>query len=148
MKFKQYLAVIADPEGFIPTPIFRWVIRKNPRKTAREEAIAAKVIEAANPRENITGHFGWGPEEQFVLQQLWVHPNQKDADTRAGQELLAPHWRDVPIEGAEDLFTTVETKHGPMPIPNAVREPGQVKADFRERLNELSADDEVDWSDQ
>ena len=46
------------------------VIRKNPRKTAREEAIAAEIIEQANPREHITGHFPWGPEQQMVLQQL------------------------------------------------------------------------------
>ncbi len=131
MKFKQYIALIADPSGFIPTPRFRWTIHKNTRKTAREEAIAASVIEQANPRENITGHFPWGPEEQMVLQQLWLQPDRGLAE-----------WRDVPVEGAKDLFTEVQTEVGDLPVPNAVREPGTVRGDFAGRIREILGDDE------
>lgn len=125
MKFKDYLAAIADSSGFIPIARFHWVIRKNPRKTAREEAIAAEIIEQANPRENITGHFPWGPEQKLVLQQLWYHPTQHDAE-----------WRDVPIKGTKDLFSTEETEHGELPVPNAVKEPGMVRGDFAARIKE------------
>ena len=125
MKFKQYVALIAAPDGFLPTPQLRWVIRTNTRSTAREEAIAAKVIEQANPRENISGHFPWGPEEQLVLQQLWIRPNPNY------------EWRDVPIEGAEDLYSIQDG----LPVPNAVKEPGQVVGDFKGRLGEILGDD-------
>jgi hypothetical protein len=135
MKFKQYLAFLVDPNGLIPTPRLRWVIRRNKRPTAREEAIAAEVIRQANPRENITGHFSWGPEEQMVLQQLWVRDNGVGI------------WRDVPIKGAEKLFSTVETEHGDMPVPNAVKEPGVVQGDFRERLREVLGEEDQDTED-
>jgi hypothetical protein len=123
MKFKQYLSIISD-NHFIPTPRFQWVIRKNPRKTSREEAIAASVIEQANPRENITSHFPWGPEEQLVLQQLWIGDDTAE-------------WRDVPIRDAKKLFSVEETEDGEIPIPNAVKEPGMIQGDFQQRLNEL-----------
>jgi hypothetical protein len=126
MKFKQYLNIIADSQGFIPLFRFRWEIRRNPRKTAREEAIAAKVMEMANPRENITGHFPWGPEEQMVLQQLWIQPEK---------ELVV--WRDVHVKGSGGLYSVVETAFGDLPVPNSVKEPGTVQGDFRERLREI-----------
>jgi hypothetical protein len=125
MKFKQYLQLIADPSGFVPTPHFHWEIRQNPRPTAREEAIAASVIEQANPRENITGHFPWGPEQQMVLRQLWIHPGRE-----------AVEWRDIEIEGAEKLFSYVSTEYGDLPVPDAVKEPGVVKGDFQQRIKE------------
>ncbi len=131
MKFKQYLQLITDPNGFIPTPRFQWVIRQNPRKTAREEAIAAEVIEQANPRENITGHFPWGPEQQMVLQQLWIHPELEEAV-----------WRDVPIRGASDLFSVEQTESGALPVPVAVKEPGQVVGDFPGKLREILGEEE------
>ena len=137
MKFKQYLALIADPDGFIPTPHFRWDIRKNTRETAREEAIAADILEQANPRENITWHFPWGKEEQMVLQQLWIHSGWEAADTMTGKELLSPQWRDIPTPGAKDLYTTVPTDSGELPVPNAVKEPGVVKGDFQQRIHEM-----------
>jgi hypothetical protein len=123
---KLLLDLAADPNGFVPTTSLRWVIRKNDRPTAREEAIATKIIQEANPRENLSGHFPWGPEEQLVLQQLWRH-----------RDTAEPQWRDVPVEGAESLYSTVSSQFGDIPIPNAVREPGVVRADFQERLNEL-----------
>ena len=126
MKFKEYLSIIAGNDGFIPTPRFQWVIRTNSRSTVREEAIAAKIIESANPRENITGYFSWGPEQQLVLQQLWIHPDRCDAE-----------WRDVPIEGAKELYTAEQTEFGEMPVPNAVKEPGTVQGDFQGRIREL-----------
>jgi hypothetical protein len=125
MKFKQYLSLISDPKGFIPTPRFQWVIRKNPRKTAREEAIAAEILEKANPRENLSGHHPWGPEEQFILQQLWIHPDSESIE-----------WRDVPQDDPS-LYSNVETQFGEMPVPNAVKEPGMVQGDFRARLREI-----------
>jgi len=125
MKFKHYLASIADADDFIPTPRFRWVIRKNPRKTAREEAIAAEVIQQANPRENITGRFPWGPEQQMVLQQAWINPDSE-----------SPEWRDVPIEGANELCSDDDG----IPIPNAVKEPGQVRGNFPQKLREVLGD--------
>jgi len=118
---------MVDSRGFFPTWKLRWVIRKNTRHTSREEAIAAKIIEQANPRENITDRFPWGPEEQMILQQLWLH-----------QDKGAREWRDVPIKGIEYLCTTVATDHGDMPVPNAVKEPGTVVGDFGKRLNELT----------
>lgn len=130
MKFKQFLALTANLDGFFPTSRLRWVIRKNPRSTAREEAIAAKVLEAANPRENITGHFPWGPEEQPVLQQLWIHPDNELAK-----------WRDVPTEGAEDLYSVEQTESGELPVPNIIKEPGTIRADFKQRLEELLGGD-------
>ncbi len=124
MKFKQYLGRICDAKGFFPTPELRWVIRKNTSPTSREEAIAAKVIEAANPRQNITGHAGWGPEEQMVLQQRWLRPENPD------MELWRENWRDVPVEGAAQLYSTVETEHGPLNVPNSIKEPGVIIGDF------------------
>ena len=124
MKHKEYLAAL---DGWTPTTFMRWVIRKNERPTAREEAIAAEVIKQANPRENITGHFPWGPEEQLVLQQLWTHSEED------------PKWVDVPIAGASELFT-VDEETG-IPIPNAVREPEVVEMDLESKLEELLGDD-------
>lgn len=126
MKFKQYLALITAPDGFIPTPHFRWEIRQNARSTAREEAIAAHVLEQANPRENITGHFSWGPEQQLVLQQLWIHPDREVTE-----------WRDTPTKGAEELYSVVPTEHGDLPVPNAVKEPGVVQGDFQQRIRKI-----------
>ena len=123
MKFKQYLQLISL-HGSFPTPHLRWIIRTNSSPTAREEAIAASMIEQANPRENITGHFPWGPEQQFVLQQLWICGS-------------TPEWRDVPIEGAEELYSDVDG----LPVPITVKEPGQVIGDFRERLREILGED-------
>ena len=132
MKFKQYLAIIAGRDGFIPTPHLRKVIAKNPRKTAREEAIAASVIEQANPRENITGRFPWGAEEQIALQQLWINPDTNDVE-----------WRDVPTAGTDNLYTNVETEHGELPVPNAVREPGVVApANLHEKIREALGETE------
>lgn len=135
MKFKQYLETLSDKQGFFATSELRWVIRKNPSKTAREEAIAASIIKQANPRENISGHFPWGPEEQMVLQQLWIHP---DAESLRD---LRPEWRDVPIHGADHLFSTVQTEHGPLNVPEAIREPGTVRADFTDRIKEALGED-------
>ena len=129
MKFQQFLKLITSPDGFVPTGHLCWTIRQNPRSTARQEAIAAEIIEKSNPRENITDHFPWGPEQQMILRQLWIHPKN---------ELV--EWRDVPIEDAENLFSTVDTKHGPLPVPNAINEPGFVKADFQQRIQELLGD--------
>jgi len=126
MKFKQFIQFIADPDGAIPTMRLRWVIYNNPRSTAREEAIAASVIEQANPRENITSHFPWGPEQQLILQQLWIHPEQETAE-----------WRDIPIKGAEDLYSVAQTKHGDLPVPNTVKEPGMFRCDFQQRIKEM-----------
>jgi hypothetical protein len=131
MKFKQYLALISDPGGFVPTPRFHWDIRTNTRKTAREEAIAAEIIEQANPRENITGHFPWGPEQQMVLQQLWVHPER---------ELAV--WRDVPTKGDSELYSVEQTEHGELPVPNAVKEPGTIRGSFLDRIKEALGEDE------
>jgi hypothetical protein len=126
MKFKKFLQQSKGRDGFYPTMTLRWAIRKNTRKTAREEAIAAKIIEQANPRENVTGHFPWGPEEQTVLQQLWYH------DARdVGQ------WRDVLVEGAELICTEQDG----LPVPNAVKEPGIVIGNFPERMKELLGED-------
>ena len=130
MKFQKYLQLITDSAGFIPIARFQRVIRKNPRKTAREEAIAAEIIEKSNPRENISGHFPWGPEEQFVLQQLWIHPER---------ELI--EWRDVPTEQASELYSVEDTEYGELPVPNAIKEPGMVRGDFRQRLRELLSED-------
>ena len=129
MKFKEYLHIIADPEGFVPTPHFHWIVRKNPRKTAREEAIAAEIIEKSNPHENITSHYPWGAEEQFVHQQLWIHPEK---------ELY--EWRDVPMSGADKLYSVEETEFGDLPVPNAIKEPGMVRGDFKQRLREMLGD--------
>ncbi len=131
MKFKTYLALIADPAGLIPIPRLRWSIKKNPRKTAREEAIAAEVIQQANPRENITGHYPWGAEEQMVLQQLWIHPEK---------ELI--EWRDVSTAGDKELFSVEATEFGDLPIPNILKEPGMVRGDFQQRLREILGEDE------
>ena len=130
MKFKTYLALIADPAGFIPIPRFQWVIKKNPRKTAREEAIAAEVIQQANPRENITGHYPWGPEEQMVLQQLWIHPEK---------ELI--EWRDVSAEDAAELYSVEETEFGDLPVPRAINEPGTIQGDFKQRIRDILGED-------
>jgi len=132
MKFKQYLALMADPNGFIPTGRFQWDIRKNTRKTAREEAIAAEVFQKANPRENITGRFPWGPEEQFVLQQLWIHPERESAV-----------WRDVPIAGASELYSVEQTEFGDLPVPRAINEPGTIQGDFKQRLGEILGEEDL-----
>lgn len=132
MKFKDYLASITDPSGFFPLPHLRWIIKKNTRPTAREEAIAAEVIRQANPRENITGSFPWGQEEQLVLQQLWMNPD-KVSDLYNG----IAEWRDVPIDNADTLFTEQDG----LPVPNAVNEPGAVVGDFRGRLREVLGED-------
>lgn len=126
MKFKTYLDAITSQDGFFPTPHLRWIIKKNSRPTAREEAIAAEVLVQANPRENITGHYGWGPEEQLVLQQLWIRPAQETAE-----------WRDVPTHDAAKLFSDQDG----LPVPNAVKEPGQIVGDFRGRLKEILGED-------
>jgi hypothetical protein len=126
VKFKDYMALIADDRGFVAIPRFQWVIRKNSRSTAREEAIAAKVIEMANPRENITGHYPWGPEEQMVLQQLWIHPEN---------ELV--EWRDVPTTGSKDLYSVEQTERGDLPVPTSVQTPGTVQGDFKQRLRDV-----------
>ena len=120
MKFKDYILSATSSDGYIAVPRFRQVIRKNPRKTAREEAIAAEVIRQANPRQTITGHYPWGPEEQLVLQQLWI--SKKDEE-----------WRDVPIVD-DGLYSAGKDD---IPIPEAVREPGAVIGDFVERLREI-----------
>lgn len=125
MKFKKFLDLTTGPDGFVPTPRLQWVIRKNTRSTAREEAIAAEVLQQANPRENITGHYPWGPEEQLVLQQLWIHPDKELAE-----------WRDVPTKGGEDLYSVGQTDSGDLPVPNAIKEPGMVQGDFKQRLKE------------
>jgi hypothetical protein len=125
MKFKEYLALLTDPNGYFPTPHLRRVIRKNDRPTAREEAIAAKVIEEANPRENITGHYPWAAEEQFVLQQLWIR--ESPASTQ---------WRDVTTED-NDLFTVEDG----LPIPNAVKQPEVLEMDLHKRLREILGND-------
>ena len=126
MKFKAYLDLIAGPGGFIPTPRFQWIIQKNLRKTAREEAIAAEVLRQANPRENISGHYPWGPEEQCVLQQLWIHPESELAE-----------WRDIHTAGTSELYSVEQTKTGDLPVPNAVKEPGTIRGDFRQRLRDI-----------
>lgn len=132
MKFKDYLALIADNQGCIPTPRFRWELRTNQRSTAREEAIAAEVLRQANPRENLTGRFPWGQEEQMVLQQLWI------------KSPATAEWRDVPIDGARELYCVADTAHGPLPVPNAIREPGQVQGDLRQRVREILGEDSDD----
>ena len=131
MKFRQYIDKAGDGKGFFPALDLRWVIRKNSSHTAREEAIAASVIQQANPRENISGHFPWGPEEQMVLQQLWI-PHWESEKVE---------WRDVPVEGAAKLYSTVETEHGPLNVPNSVKEPGVVQGDFSQRLRETLGED-------
>ncbi len=123
MKPKDYIKSITDPLGFVPTPYLRRVIRKNPRKTAREEAIAHSVIEQANPRENITGSHPWGPEEQFVLQQLWIHDDKM------------PEWRDVPTAD-EGLYSVEYTDFGELPVPNAIRQPGTVQMNIQDKIRE------------
>jgi len=130
VKFKDYLRLVADLNGFVPTQRLRWIIRKNDRPTAREEAIVAKVIEAANPRNNITGHYGWGPEEQMVLQQLWINP-----------ETTAIDWRDIPTKDATKFYSVEETDSGPLPIPNFIKEPGAVQGDFGKRVSEILGKD-------
>jgi len=127
VKFKQYLTLISDPDGFIPTTRLWLVIHKNPRKTAREEAIAAEVIQQANPRENITGRYPWGPEETVILQQLWFHPDREQSE-----------WRDVPVKDADKLYSVEQTECGDLPVPNALKEPGIVRADFPQRLKDIT----------
>lgn len=122
MKFKDYLTAIAGPDGFFPTPHLRQIIKKNQRATAREEAIAASILEQANPRENISGHAGWDKEETLVLQQLWIG-NQ------------TAEWRDVPTLD-KHLYSIQDTKLGPMPVPNAVRQPEVVPMDLQAKIRE------------
>jgi hypothetical protein len=130
MKFKQFLAQLADQDGFIPTAHLRWVIRSNTRNTAREEAIAAEVIRQANPRENITGSFPWGPEQSMILQQLWRKTDGSDSQ-----------WRDVTTHDADKLFSTHQTKQGPLPVPNTFSDPEEIQPNFKQRLAELLGDD-------
>ena len=130
MKFKQYLKLLSDSKGFMPTPRFRWTIHQNDRKTAREEAILSEVQRQANPRENITGSFPWGPEQQMVLQQLWIHSEH---------EVIT--WRDVPINKAKELYSIEETEFGDIPVPNALKEPGMVQGDFGQRIKDILGDD-------
>ena len=125
MKFKQYLQAISDNHGFFPTNHLKWTVQKNPRPTAREEAIAAQILEQANPRENISAHAGWDKEETLVLQQLWLNPTSHETQ-----------WRDVPNQDLEDLYSTKNTKYGPMPVPNAISQPETVKADFTDKIRE------------
>ena len=146
MKFKEFLALLADPEGFIPTYHLRWVIRQNDRNTAREEAIVAEVLRQANPRSNITSSFPWGPEQSLVLQQLW---SKRVEGPQKGQYNLTQEWRDVPIHDADKLFTTHPTKHGPLPVPNSLTGPEEIQPDFKQRLGEILGDDyyETDAND-
>ena len=134
MKFREYLDLVTDQEGFIPLPYFREVIHKNTRPTAREEAIAASILEQANPRENISGHAGWGQEESYVLQQPWIQPETGELE-----------WRDVPRLDRH-LYSTQDTKLGPLPVPNAVRKPETIPMDLyakvREALGETRQDDQ------
>ena len=53
MNFKQFLTLIADPDGFIPTSHLRWVINTNTRSTAREEAIALGRARHEQPVEDV-----------------------------------------------------------------------------------------------
>lgn len=124
MKFKDYVKLISEG-GFIPLPRFKWALKKNPRKTAREEAIAASVIQQANPRENISGSHPWGPEESWILQQLWINPDTEEIE-----------WRDI-LKYDKHLYTNVETEYGPIPIPNSIKEPEILPMDLQEKLREL-----------
>jgi len=133
VKFKEYLSLITDSRGFAPIPLFRWEIRQNARKTAREEAIAAEVLRQANPRESITGHYPWGPEQQMILQQLWIHP---DGVRPGWRDHVRNEWRDVPIAGGSKLYSVEETEFGELPVPNAVKEPGVVVGSFADRIKE------------
>lgn len=130
MKFKHFLALIADSDGFIPTPRLRQIIHTNKRPTAREEAIAAEVIAAANPRESVTSTYPWGAEQQICLQQLWILP---------ASQLI--EWRDVPTKGARDLYSVEQTESADLPVPNAVKEPAVIRADFKQRLKEILGED-------
>ena len=123
MKPKDYLKLIQDDRGFVPLPIFRSFLRKNPRKTAREEAIAAEVIRQANPRQNISGHHPWGPEESWVTRQLWTN----------GEDI---EWRDIPKQD-KHLYEVEETRVGPLPVPNAVKHPETVPMDLQAKIREL-----------
>jgi hypothetical protein len=131
MKFKDYLRLITDDTGFMPLPRIRAVIRRNKRKTAREEAIAAEVLRQANPRENISGHYPWGPEEQWHLQQLWINVTTEEVE-----------WRDVLPSGVKHLYSIEETEYGDLPVPNSIREPGVVVMDdLRDKIREAMGDD-------
>jgi hypothetical protein len=133
VKFRQFLQFVSDDNGFIPTTRFRWVIHRNPRSTAREEAIAAEVLRQANPRENLSGSYPWGPEETKVLEQLWIH---------AKNELLV--WRPVPTKDAAKLYSVVSTEYGDLPIPNSIKQPGTVHGDFAARVKEILGQDSTD----
>lgn len=126
MKFKQFLALVTDPDGFIALPHFQWTIQTNQRPTAREEAIAAKILQEANPRQNISSYAGWGPEQQSVLQQLWIHP-----------EKILIQWRNVPDKDLQNLYSTENTESGPLPVPNVIKEPEIVRGNFREKIKEI-----------
>ena len=128
MKFREYLDLICDEEGWIPIPHVREVIRENTRSTAREEAIAASILEQANPRENLSGHAGWDQEETWVLEQLWIHLETSELQ-----------WRDVPRHD-QHLYTTQETRLGPLPVPNAVRKPETIPMDLRAKIREALGD--------
>jgi len=128
VKHKNYQAAITDENGFVLTPHSRLIFRQNLRNTAREEAIAASVLQQANPRENITGSHPWGPEEQWVRQQLWIH------DTKQ------PEWRDEPRLDRH-LYSVVETEYGPLPVPETIKQPGQVPMDLAARVKEALGED-------
>jgi hypothetical protein len=76
----------------------------------------------------------------MVLQQFWLntHSLELRAATRAGE------WRDIPIADAEKLYVIVETEHGDLPVPNALKEPEQVQGDFGQRIKELLGLEEPD----
>jgi len=124
VKFREYLDLIGDEGGWIPLPRFREVVRHNTRPTSREEAIAASVLEQANPRENISGHAGWGQEETIALEQLWIHLETSELQ-----------WRDVPRLD-KHLYSIQDTRLGPLPVPNAVRKPETIPMDLRAKIRE------------
>ena len=124
MTFEQFMSLFCDSRGFVPTPAFRRVLQKNTRSTAREEAIAHEVLRQANPRENISGSHPWQPEEQWVLQQLWIH------------DTLDPEWREIPTLDAH-LYEMEATPDGQeLPVPNAVKQPGAIPMDLAAKIRE------------
>lgn len=129
MKFRDYLSLLSDPSGFFPTPLLQLALHTNPRTTAREEAIAASILEQANPRQNISSHFPWGPEQSLVLQQLWFNPSSSPPSSQ---------WRDIPFPQSSSLFSSVHTDSGEsLPVPNAILHPSSIQADFNQRLNQI-----------
>jgi hypothetical protein len=125
MDFQEYIQLISDNRGFFPTQCFRRIIHKNPRNTAREEAIAHEVLRQANPRQPISGSHPWAPEEQFVYQQLWIHTQNQD-----------PEWRDIPTLDSHlyEVETTPDGKQ--LPVPNAVKQPQAIPMDLQAKIRE------------